>query len=112
MNRIAVVARLTFHEAVRKKLVAMAFAAGAGFLLLFGVGFHFQAAGLAKQGLPVFARHQALNAFAMVGMYGIDFLIVAITCWRPSKHSPGRSGRARVRQLLPGRSRGGSCMRA
>ncbi len=79
MNRVGVIARLTFQEAVRKRLVAMAFAAGAAFLLLFGIAFHFQAANLVSHGTPVFAVREALNSFEMVGLYAIDFLIVAIT---------------------------------
>ena len=79
MNRVRVIARLTFQEAVRKQLVTMAFIAGAAFLLLFGVAFHFQAVSLAKQDAHIFARHEALNSFEMLGLYAIDFLIVAIT---------------------------------
>lgn len=79
MTRVGVIARLTFQEAVRKRLVAMAFLAGGGFLLLFGIAYYFQAVSLRTQDAPVFAQHQALNSFEIVGLYAVDFLIVAIT---------------------------------
>ncbi len=79
MSRIWVIARITFHEAVRKRLLMMALLAGASFLLLFGTALHFQEANSYQSHLPPLIRRQVNNGMLVVGMYAINFLLVAMT---------------------------------
>ncbi len=79
MNRVAVVARLTFHEAVRKKLLSIALAGGAAFMVLFGTMLHFQGITFEDHHVPIVLRHQMFSAFEVLGVYAVNFLLVAIT---------------------------------
>jgi len=79
MSRVWIIARITFHEAVRKKLLAMALVAGAAFLILFATALHFQAAQFEERHVSLFLRRQVSSAIQMMGMYAINFLIVAMT---------------------------------
>jgi Cu-processing system permease protein len=79
MTGVWIIARITFQEAVRKKLLGMALAAGAAFLILFATAVHFQAAGFQERHVPLFLQRQIFSAMQMVGMYAINFLIVAMT---------------------------------
>jgi Cu-processing system permease protein len=72
-----VMAGVTFREAVRKKVLWMALAAGFAFLALFGIGLHYQVKDLARAN-PV-VRHQLPNAMLMVGFYAVDLLAMVIT---------------------------------
>jgi Cu-processing system permease protein len=72
-----IMAGMTFQEAMRKKVLWMALAAGFAFLALFGVGLHYQVKDLARAN-PVI-RHQLPNAMLMVGLYAVDLLAMVIT---------------------------------
>lgn len=79
MNPVFVIARITFHEASRKRLVVMALAAGAAFLLLFAIAIHFQSVQFNEQHIPLLLRRSGAAAMQTMGMYVVNFLIVAIT---------------------------------
>jgi Cu-processing system permease protein len=83
MNTIAVIARLTFREAIRRKIVLSVLILGTLFLVLFGVGFY-----LIRQGYtgPVYVRsvpqaqrfmNEAFNFLLLAGMYVVNFLGIA-----------------------------------
>lgn len=79
MTRVWIIARVTLHEALRKKILAMALAAGVAFLVLFATGVHFQTSAFEERHVPAFARRQMLSGMLMLGMYAINFLVVAMT---------------------------------
>lgn len=79
MTRIAIIARVTFREAARKRVLWMALGAGIGFLTLFGVALHFQMQHFAERHLTRFAQSQASNTMLMVGLYAVDSLVVVMT---------------------------------
>jgi Cu-processing system permease protein len=79
MNAIRIMARVTFREAVRKKLVLMALLAGAAFLLLFAIGLHFQLDAFEHPYVRPFIRKQVLSGVLMVGMYAVNLLVVVLT---------------------------------
>lgn len=79
MKRIWVIATITFHEAVRKKLLAMALMAGAAFLTLFAVALYAQVNTFDSNHVSAFLRRQMLSGILTVGMYAVNFLIVAMT---------------------------------
>jgi Cu-processing system permease protein len=77
--RIWVMARVTFREAARKKILWMALAAGVAFLALYATGLHFQIQAADRLHARPFVRRQAHSAMLMTGLYAIDLLIVVMT---------------------------------
>lgn len=71
-----IIARVTFREAARKKVLWMALVAGIAFLALFGTGAHFQAEGLHK--VNPLIRREAQKTMLMVGLYAVDLLTVVM----------------------------------
>ena len=82
MNTIFSIARLTFQEAVRRKIVVAALVLGAAFLLLYDVGFYFIqlefSKEIARRSSSTYYQNQAFNFFYMAGMYVVNFLGIAI----------------------------------
>jgi len=76
MRPIAVVAALTFKEAARKKILWMALLVGLAFLVLFGVAHHYQTF---RSTLTPLVRRQILNTQFLVGLYALNFLVLAMT---------------------------------
>lgn len=76
---ILIMAGVTFREAVRKKLVWMALAAGAGFLTLFAIGLHYQAKDFAAHGMSPVLRREIAYAMVTMGLYAVDLLAVLMT---------------------------------
>src|SRR5437763_4513808 len=74
-----IMARVTFREAARKKMLWMALLAGCAFLVLFATGLHFQMAAFNDRGVPPIVRRQAFSAMLMMGLYAIDLLVVVMT---------------------------------
>jgi len=79
MNRIAIMAALTFREAARKKILWMALLAAVGFMALFATALHFQLEGFHLRLLRPVMQREILSGMLMMGMYAIDLLIVLIT---------------------------------
>ncbi len=79
MKRVFIIAGVTFQEARRKKLLAMALLAGVAFLLLFATATHFQLAAFEDRHVPLFIRKQAWSGMLMMGLYAIDLLVVVMT---------------------------------
>jgi Cu-processing system permease protein len=73
-----IMAGITFREAARKKILWTALIAGLGFLVVFGIGLHFQIADFSAT-TPAFLRYQILSGMLMVGLYTIDLLAVVMT---------------------------------
>jgi ABC-type transport system involved in multi-copper enzyme maturation permease subunit len=79
MKHVWTMAGVTFHEAVRKKILWMALLAGVAFLLLFGIALHFQVEEFHNRNVRPFIQKQALSGILMMGIYAIDLLVVVIT---------------------------------
>jgi ABC-type transport system involved in multi-copper enzyme maturation permease subunit len=73
-----IMAAVTFREAARKKMLWTALIAGAGFLLVFGVGLHIQIEDFRTNAVPPFLRYQIVSAMLMVGLYTVDLLAVVM----------------------------------
>ena len=84
MNTILVIARLTYREAIRRKIVLAALLLGLAFLLIYGLGFYFIQREFTNQPVEPFRqssamiRTQAFNFLLMAGMYVVNFLTIAI----------------------------------
>jgi Cu-processing system permease protein len=79
MNTILVMARLTFREAIRRKIVLAALILGVAFLVLFNLGFYYVQRDLATARMMAreTVRQQAFNMFVLAGMYVVNFLVIA-----------------------------------
>jgi hypothetical protein len=71
-----IIARITFREAARKKILWTALLCGLGFLALFSIALHFQIGDFAARATAPFVRYQILSAMLMVGLYVVDLLAV------------------------------------
>jgi Cu-processing system permease protein len=76
---IWIMAGVTFREAARKKMLWMALAAGAAFLILFGTGLHFQAKEIRTQGMSPVLRREIAFTMVTMGLYAVDLLAVLMT---------------------------------
>ena len=74
-----IMAGITFREAARKKILWTALIAGAGFLVVFGIGLHYQMADFSRGNMAVFLRYQILSGMLMIGLYTVDLLAVVMT---------------------------------
>jgi Cu-processing system permease protein len=74
-----IIARVTFQEAARRKILWTAFLAAAAFLTLFGTGMHFQVQSPHFANIPPLIRNQILSTMLQVGFYAIDMLAVLMT---------------------------------
>ena len=76
---IWIMARVTFLEAARKKMLWMALAAGGAFLILFGTGLHFQAKSFAARGMNPVVRREIAFTMLTMGLYAVNLLAVLMT---------------------------------
>jgi Cu-processing system permease protein len=74
-----IMARTTFLEAARRKILWTALLAGAAFLTLFGTGMHYQVKDFNASALPPFFRYQILSTMLQIGFYAVDLLAVIMT---------------------------------
>ena len=77
MRRLLVVAHLTLHEALRRRVLLSALLGGLAFLLLYAIGFHFivrDMAGNAKTTL--IEKRVTLTALTLAGLYAVNLLSV------------------------------------
>ena len=76
-----IIARLTFQEASRRKILLAALLLGLLFLVVFGLGFHFLIQGMEEDfdGSRVLELNEARNFLLMAGMYVVNFLVAMMT---------------------------------
>jgi ABC-type transport system involved in multi-copper enzyme maturation permease subunit len=82
VSAILIITRLTFREAVRRRIVLAALLLGIAFLTIYSLGFYFVHAEMREPGdsgpMPAIRREQALNFFLMAGLYAANFLGIAM----------------------------------
>ena len=77
---IWVIARLTLHEAARRKILWAAFILGLAFLILYAVGVYFIQRELAQNPPgPAAATREIYSFLTMAGLYVVNFLVVMMT---------------------------------
>jgi Cu-processing system permease protein len=76
-----VLARLTFREAARRKILVAALLLGLVFLAIYGTGFYYVQSEMNRpgQGPGLIERSQILNFLFMAGMYVVNFLTVMMS---------------------------------
>lgn len=77
---VIVIARLTFREAARRKILLAAFVLGLIYLVIYGVGFYYVNQDVAKSQFSpgLLELNQIRNFLFMAGMYVVNFLTVAM----------------------------------
>jgi ABC-type transport system involved in multi-copper enzyme maturation permease subunit len=71
------IAKLTFREAARRKILIAAFLLGLAFLIVYGIGFHFVNQELGNTvGRDPLEQNEVRNFLFMAGMYAVNFLVV------------------------------------
>jgi len=81
MTSTFIIARLTFREAVRRRIVLTALILGASFLIIYSIGIHLvvsQIRQVAPRGYASMAQSEGINFLLMAGLYTITFLSVAM----------------------------------
>lgn len=79
--RALVITRLTFLEAVRRRIALAAFVLGLLFLVLYAIGFHFiykDTMAEFNQQNGVLIRNQIYNFLSIAGLYSVNFLTIAM----------------------------------
>lgn len=86
MNPIIIIAKLTFREAIRRRIMLAGLVLGIAFVILYSIGTHFIFGQIAKEA-PVNLPSQmaadimiaeSTNTFMMMGLYAATFLSVAM----------------------------------
>jgi ABC-2 type transport system permease protein len=86
MKAILILAKLTFREAIRRRILLAGFALGVSFLVIYSFGLHFiltQVGNVAASNAPSQSAASILNVesqntFLMAGLYAITFLSIAM----------------------------------
>ena len=71
-----IIARVTFREAARRKILWTALLAAAAFLFLFVTGMHYQVRDAHFTRVPPVLRYQILSSILQIGFYAVDLLAV------------------------------------
>lgn len=75
-----VIARLTFREAARRKILLAALLLGLAFLGVYGIGFHFVNKEIGSSvGRNLLEHNEIRNFLLMAGMYVVNFLSIMMT---------------------------------
>lgn len=86
MRAILILSKLTFREAIRRRILLAGLILGISFLIIFTIGFHFiltqvrdiTATSAPSQGIAHIADVESMNAFVMMGLYAVTFLSIAM----------------------------------
>jgi ABC-2 type transport system permease protein len=74
-----IIARLTFREAARRRVLLAALLLGLLFLAVYGIGMHYMVADMNNSGIRVVNRSEIYNFLLMAGLYVVNFLTVMMT---------------------------------
>jgi Cu-processing system permease protein len=86
MNSIGILAKLTFREAMRRRIMLAGLVLGILFLVIYSLGLHFiltQVNSVAQANIPSGAAStiisvESMNGFLMAGLYAVTFLSIAM----------------------------------
>lgn len=86
MNTIWILAKLTFREAIRKRIMIAGFVLGVSFIVIYSTGLYFILAqvnsmvrsGSLSQGAENFINNESKNGFLLAGLYIVTFLSIAM----------------------------------
>lgn len=86
MSAIAIISRLTFREAIRRRIMLAGLVLGIAFVILYSIGTHFifgqiaadTAANMPSQMAANIMKAESTNTFMMMGLYAATFLSIAM----------------------------------
>jgi ABC-type transport system involved in multi-copper enzyme maturation permease subunit len=86
MSAISIIARLTFREAIRRRIMLAGLVLGIAFVIIFSVGTHFifgdiandAVANMPSQMAADILKAESTNTFMMMGLYAATFLSIAM----------------------------------
>ena len=84
MKTILVLARMTFREAIRRRMVLTGLVLGICFLIIFSIGFHminaaaYQATSRAGETAGRVLQKEGINVLLLAGLYAVAFLSIAM----------------------------------
>lgn len=85
MSSILILSKLTFREAMRRRIMLAGLILGLSFLIIFSMGFHFilievraESATGPGQGTARIAEIEGMNVLVMMGLYAVTFLAIAM----------------------------------
>ena len=84
MKNIRVMARMTFREAIRRRMVLTGLVLGVCFLIIFSIGFHminaaaYQATSQAGETAGQVIQKEGINVLLLAGLYAVAFLSIAM----------------------------------
>jgi ABC-type transport system involved in multi-copper enzyme maturation permease subunit len=100
MGGTLTIARLTLHEARRRKILLAVLVFGLAFLLLFATGLYFINRSLPQQGPAVAQRRFILNSIVMAGLYAVNFLTIMTAVLVPVDTLSGEIGSGVIQTLV------------
>ena len=104
MNQIWVITKLTFREAIRRRIVLASAVLGLGFVVIFSIGFHYILSDYTRmQGLNPNAKlylQQLLNFMQLAAMYATNFLSIATAALITADSLAGEVSSGTVQTLL------------
>ncbi len=86
MSAISIIARLTFREAIRRRIMLAGLVLGIAFVIIYSIGTHFifeqiasdTVANMPSQMAANIMKAESTNAFMMMGLYAATFLAIAM----------------------------------
>ncbi len=100
MNTILTIARLTFHEAWRRRMVVLALVLGAIFILLYSVGFGLIIREVRAEETPEIIARQVPNFLLLAGLYVVHFLAVMLAIFASVDTISGEIGSHTIQTLI------------
>ena len=111
MKNIWILARMTFREAIRRRIVATGLVLGICFLIIFSIGFHFIIAqvrssesavqsDIAKMALARLEDVEGENALLLAGLYAVTFLSIAMAALLASDTLAGEISSGIIQTIL------------
>jgi len=102
MSGIYTIAKLTIHEALRKRVLLAALVLGMAFLVIFGLGFYFVYGEVQRENGPTDAARRGLILifFTMAGLYAVNFLMVMMAALLPVDTLSGEIRSGAIQSLV------------
>lgn len=95
------IAKLTIHEALRKRVLLAALVLGLGFLAIFALGFYFVYGEMEREGPTSAAQRSLAYIFlTMAGLYAVNFLMVMMAALLPVDTLAGEIRSGAIQSLV------------
>ena len=100
MRRLLVIAHLTLHEALRRRVLLAALLGGLAFLILYAVGFHFIVRDMDRNlKMALIEKRLALNGLTLAGLFAVNLLTVMSAVLLPVDAIAGEIGSGSIQTL-------------